>query len=188
MSDEPILGTFDPELLKKRPWIRERVFACARNDSRSIYPYEEMLEHSSSAHRRADQSRRINLPMIEAARTSKKTTILNFAKICQHLRRDEAHVKQYLCTEQNVEASQDSNGALICKGRLTQPQLEKLITDYFVHYVKCPVCQSSNTNLAKQNRLLFIVCGSCTAQRSIQQIKQGFKANTSKRKTRVPTT
>jgi translation initiation factor 2 subunit 2 len=187
MTDDPILGVFDPEGLKKRPWIRERVLACVVNDSRSSYPYEEMLEHATAG-RCADQSRRINVPMIEVARTSKKTTILNFATICQHLRRDEAHVKHYLCTEQNLEASQDSNGALICKGRLTHPQLEKLISDYYAHFVKCPVCQSSNTHLTKQNRLLFIVCKSCTAQRSIQQIKQGFVTQTSRRNRRVAPT
>jgi hypothetical protein len=82
-----------------------------------------MLQHSSG--RKADAYRRINLPMIEASRTSRKTTILNFARICQRLHRDQAHVKQYPCTEQNLEASQDANGALICQGRLTQPMLEK---------------------------------------------------------------
>jgi translation initiation factor 2 subunit 2 len=93
-------------------------------------------------------------------------------------------LKQYICTEQNTDSSIDSQGALIISGRLQGSQIERLIQSYVKQFVVCPVCGSADTKLEKVNRIQFIVCNQCTAQRAVKQIKGGFVANTTKRSKR----
>lgn len=189
----PLFGEFDPSVLKKRPHIRKQtVKAFADEDSNSnLYPYEEMLAscfvqmHKQNVEA-SSTSRRIALPAINIQRKAKKTIISNFRAICEIMKRDLEHVKQYICTEQSTDASIDGAGGLVITGRLSQSQIEKLIIQYVNIYVKCPVCGSTDTKLEKKDRILFIICNQCTARRSVQQIKTGFRADTSKRRTRAP--
>ncbi|OHT09079.1 Domain found in IF2B/IF5 family protein [Tritrichomonas foetus] len=190
---QPILGNFDPTLLKKKPHFRTEVMEASRatdsNIDVNIYKYDEMLSrgfrlmHNQNVEI-TSSSRRIALPAISITRKAKKTIFNNFTSVCQIMKRDPEHVKQYICTEQNTDASIDGSGGLVITGRLQQTTIEKYITQYVHFYVKCPVCGSMDTKLEKNNRLLFIVCNQCTAQRSVQQIRGGFKANTTKRSKR----
>lgn len=163
------------------------------------HPFSEMLACAFKQINKvnsegAGASRTVTLPMLNVERKSKKTIIQNFSHICQLLKRSPEQVKQFICTEQNAVATiagaaqggdrliQD--GALLISGRLTENQLQSLIASYICTYVKCPVCGSMDTRLEKNNRILFIICSQCMAQRSVQQVKSGFKANTSRKKHR----
>ena len=189
----PLLGNFDSTVLKKKPHIRTEVMEECRTsgsgDNVNLYKYDEMLSRLFKLNEKqsidaASDSRRIALPTIVITRKAKKTIFNNFTQICQIMKREQDHIKQYICTEQNTDASIDGSGGLVITGRLQQNQIEKYIGQYVRTYVKCPVCGSMDTKLEKNNRLLFIVCNQCTAQRSVQQIKQGYKANTTKRSKR----
>ncbi|KAH0794597.1 eukaryotic translation initiation factor 2 subunit beta-like [Histomonas meleagridis] len=187
----PLLGEFNPNCLKKRPHIRTEVMESSRINSSSskvnLYPYSEMIErafnlmHSKNVES-SSTSRSIRLPAIQIEKKAKKTIFLNFTTICKSIKRDPEHVKHYICTEQNTDASIDGKGGLIITGRLQMNAIEKYILQYVHQYVKCPVCGSADTKLEKNNRLLFIKCNQCTAQRSVQQIKAGYKASITKRK------
>ena len=191
---EPLLGVFDNTLLKKRPSYRLKVMEESQirelSEKVSQLPnYNELLERAFTLMHTKNpdndvRSKQISLPQLVVERKAKKTLFLNYKTICEHMNRSPEHLKQYICTEQNTESSIDASGALIISGRLQQAQLEKLVLHYVRNYVQCSVCGSTDTKLDKQNRLLFIVCNQCTAQRSVQQIKAGFVANTSKRRTR----
>ena len=188
----PILGVFDPTVLKKKPRLRTKVMEQSRvtlSNDVNLYSYEEML--NNGFHQMQNQnvdaspnSRRIELPSISINRKAKKTIFSNFTDVCNKLKRDVEHVKQYICAEQNTDASIDGAGGLVINGRLQQNTIEKLITKYVHVYVKCPVCGSMDTKLEKNNRLLFIVCNQCTAQRSVSQIKAGVRMNMTKRSKR----
>jgi translation initiation factor 2 subunit 2 len=187
----PLLGQFDPTVLKHRPHIRTEVMERARSGTSesALYSYPEMLH--SLLHQGRDgsdprSSRALAVPPPQINRRGKKTMLSNFRIICEHLKRSPEHVKQYICAEQSMEASIDGEGALVLTGRVTTSVVESLIRAYVGMYVKCAVCGSKDTQLDKNNRLLFVKCNSCTASRSVQQITQGFKANTTKRKTRKP--
>jgi len=196
MSDnkQPILGVFDPSVKKKHPRFRlavmeESINATATDEVARLPTYQEMLQRAFNLINNKnpdsdERSRRIHLPPLEITRKAKKTMFGNFKSVCECLNRTQEHVKQYICTEQNTESSIDGNGALVITGRLQQTQLERLVFQYVKTYVQCPVCLSVDTKLDRSNRLLFIVCNQCTAQRSVQQIKGGFRANTTKRSTR----
>lgn len=184
----PLLGNFDPSVLRKRPRIRMEVLEAAKADGGqgSLYPYEEMLTRSFESLQNQSEtgSRRIALPAIVTTKKAKKTILNNFCVLCEAMKRTPEHIKQYICTEQNTEASIDGSGGLVIGGRLNPGTLERYIQAYVRTYVKCPVCGSMDTKLEKKDRLLFIVCNQCTAKNSVQQIKGGFKANTTKRKNR----
>ena len=94
-------------------------------------------------------------------------------------------IDNFVCSATVADASIDGTGGLVISGRLTQGVLERYILQYVQMYVKCPVCGAMDTNLEKKDRLLFIVCNSCTAKNSVQQIKAGYKANTTKRAKRA---
>lgn len=193
MALAPILGEFDPNCLKHRPHFRMDVMEesrnCAAGEKVQLASYSEMLNRAFNLmhHQHPDNERisKIALPSLSITRKAKKTIFTNFVPVCEIMKRDVEHVKQYICTEMNTDASVDGNGGLIISGRLQQTQIEKLILQYVRTYVQCPVCGSMDTKLEKTNRILFIICNQCTASRSVQQIRGGFVANTTKRRNRV---
>ncbi len=63
-----------------------------------------------------------------------------------------------------------------------QKQMETVLLKYIEEYVTCKTCKSRDTNLAKENRLSFLVCEACGSKRTVTAIKQGFRAQTEKRK------
>jgi translation initiation factor 2 subunit 2 len=187
----PLLGEFIPPPQKKRPHIRREVMERAHlgTSETALYSYQEMLQHlMDQGHQKGDSrsSKAISIPPPVVNRRGKKTMLSNFTLICEKLKRTPDHVKQYICSEESMEASIDGEGALVLSGRVTASVVERLIRAYVNTYVKCAVCGSKETQLEKNNRLLFLKCSSCTASRSVTQITQGFKANTTKRKSRKP--
>lgn len=187
----PILGEFDPTVLKKRPHYRTKIMESARSlgsaSTANLYPYSEMIQRAFDLMQKNNvesnaSSRRIKIPQIKIERKGKKTIFSNFLTVCKSMKRDPEHVKQYICTEQNTDASIDGSGALLITGRLQPNVIEMYILQYVHTYVKCPVCGSGETKLEKNNRLLFIKCNQCTAQRTVQQIKAGFYKAALKRK------
>jgi translation initiation factor 2 subunit 2 len=191
MSAPHLLGEFAPPAKKKRPHIRTEVMERARlgTSEAALYTYQEMLDSLIDQSRQKGDSRlarALNIPPPTVNRRGKKTMLANFLAICEKLKRSPEHVKQYICSEESMEASIDGEGALVLSGRVTVNVVERLIRAYVNTYVKCAVCGSKDTQLEKNNRLLFLKCSSCTASRSVIQITQGFKANTTKRKTRKP--
>ena len=189
MADAPILGTFTAPKFKPRPHIRMEVTEETRNASGGtiLASYQDMLQrcfnlmHSQNPDSDS-RSKRIALPALTITRKAKKTIFSGFTNICKIMNRDTEHVKQYINTEQNTNSSIDGEGNLIISGRLQQHQIEKLITNYIKQYVMCPVCGSMDTKLEKFNRIQFIVCNQCTAQRAVEQIKGGFVAQIKKKK------
>jgi translation initiation factor 2 subunit 2 len=184
-----LLGEFVPPAKKKRPHIRTEVMERARlgTAERALYSYQEMLQHVTDQGRQKGDgrlARALNIPPPVVTRRGKKTMLSNFLVICEKLKRTPEHVKQYICSEESMEASIDGEGALVLSGRVTPSVIERLIRAYIIAYVKCGVCGSKDTQLEKANRLLFLKCSSCTASRSVTQITQGFKANTTRRKSR----
>lgn len=183
----PILGTFDPNTIKKRRHIRTEVDEEFRNTTGKhiLSTYPELLSRAFNLmqNKNPDVDARqtnIKLPSPNVTRKGKKTHVANFTTICDALKRSTEHLKQYINTEMNTDSSIDGTGCLIISGRLQSNQIEKLIFNYIITYVQCPVCKCMDTYLEKGNRLQYIKCNRCTAQRTVQQIKAGFVANTKK--------
>lgn len=191
-TQAPLLGTFDPTVLKKRHNYRETCFKEVQNSiisQKMIYPYDFLLDrlfkqfpqnHSITKH----QS--ISIPSAVLKKLAKKTTIVNFNNICQAIHREPALFKEYLCTEINSTGNTAPDGSLTLNTRLQVQTFEKILVNFLYMYIKCPTCGSLNTIPSQHDRLQFIKCNDCNAETCVQRYNSQnvFKADTSKRKTR----
>jgi translation initiation factor 2 subunit 2 len=106
---------------------------------------------------------RFKLPSVEIQILGNKTIFKNFSQIASAMRREPKHLAKYLFKELaspgNIEGNQ-----LIFNSRISAENLERKIQDYLKAYVYCKVCNSPDTKLIKENRILFIVCEACGAR------------------------
>ncbi|KAK0521657.1 translation initiation factor eIF-2 beta subunit [Tilletia horrida] len=152
------------------------------------YTYQELLARIFKTLRAqnpalsGDRKKYSIVPPVVQREGSKKTMFANLIDICKRMHRQPEHVLQYLFSELGTIGNLDGSQRLIIKGRFTQKQIEHVLRTYIVEYVTCKTCKSPNTLLTKENRIYFMTCESCGSQRSVQTIKAGFMAQTTKRK------
>nr|VZI30617.1 unnamed protein product [Spirometra erinaceieuropaei] len=132
------------------------------------YSYELLLTRVFSLLRdknpelMSDQKRRlVMVPPCMARVGSKKTQFTNFNTICRSLSRDPAHLSAYLFAELGTTGSLDANGALLIRGKYQSKHMEPVLRNYCRTYVLCSTCQSPETSLCKESRLLFLQCQRC---------------------------
>jgi len=112
---------------------------------------------------------------------TKRTSFVNFAEICKILHRQSKHLLAFLLAELGTSGTVDGTNQLIIKGRFQQKHIENVLRRYIREYVTCHTCRSADTILHKEGRLFFLQCETCGARCSVQAIKSGFQAQTSKR-------
>merc|ERR1719265_2814550 len=111
-----------------------------------------------------------------------KSVFVNFQEICKILKRDPDHVLTFLLSELGTTGSVDGAKRLIIRGRLQAKHIESMLRKYIGEYVTCQLCRSPDTRLVKENRLYFLKCESCGANRSVATVKTGYVAQVGKRK------
>ncbi|CAH8577101.1 unnamed protein product [Schistosoma turkestanicum] len=130
----------------------------------------------------SDQKRKLVMVPPQMARVgTKKTLFVNFSTICRSLNRDQSHLTTYILTELGTQGSVDANGALLIRGRYTSKHMEPVLRNYCRTYVLCGTCQSSETDLCKDSRLLFLHCRRCGSRFTVKTVTSGFQALTGKR-------
>ena len=146
-----------------------------------IYTYEELAQrifgliNSSRPEEKTVYKMR---PPVVYRDGTKKTVWANFPEICKIMNRQADHVLSFVLAEVGSTGSIDGNGRLVIKGKFQPKHIENILRHYIGEYVKCPTCKSPETNLKKENRLLFLVCEKCGSSRSVAPIKSGFQATT----------
>jgi translation initiation factor 2 subunit 2 len=147
------------------------------------YTYTELLDRVFKTIRQknpnAGDRKQIRLPPAVLERVgTRKSSWTNFAKTCSALQRSQDHVMQFFMAELATEGSLDGQSRLVMRGKFNQAQIESLIRKYFMEYVACGNCKSSDTTLTRDptTRLYFISCSICQARRSVAPIKSGFHA------------
>ncbi|XP_065676487.1 eukaryotic translation initiation factor 2 subunit 2 isoform X3 [Hydra vulgaris] len=159
----------------------------AEDESRE-YTYDELLK------RVFDIMRAKNPNMIEGGKRkfvmkppqvvrvgTKKTSFVNFTDICKILHRQPKHLLAFLLAELGTSGTVDGTNQLIIKGRFQQKHIENVLRRYIKEYVTCHTCRSPETILHKETRLFFLQCETCGSRCSVQSIKSGFQAVTTKR-------
>ncbi|GAA52050.1 translation initiation factor 2 subunit 2 [Clonorchis sinensis] len=130
----------------------------------------------------SDQKRRLVMVPPQMARVgTKKTLFVNFATICRFLNRDQSHLTTYILAELGTQGSVDANGALLIRGRYQSKHMEPVLRNYCRNYVLCGTCQSSETDLCKDSRLLFLHCRRCGSRITVKNVTSGFQAVTGRR-------
>merc|ERR1712080_76374 len=112
---------------------------------------------------------------------AKKTAFVNFTDMANSLHRQPKHLLSFIFAELGTVGAVDGSNQLILKGRFQQKHMENVIRRYIKEYVTCHTCKSPTTILEKEDRLYFLKCMSCHSRCSVQTIKTGFQAVTSKR-------
>lgn len=122
---------------------------------------------------------------------SKRVAWVNFAEICQMIKRPSDHVVSYVLAEFGTEGSvagsatsraegAGADGQLILKGRYLPKHLESVLRKYIKDYVTCHMCKGADTELAKDSstRLWVVKCNVCGADRTASSIKTGYHSVT----------
>jgi len=157
-------------------------------DDNREYTYEELLK------RVFDIMRAKNPAMVEGGKRkfvmkppqvvrvgTKKTSFVNFTDICKILHRQPKHLLAFLLAELGTSGTVDGTNQLIIKGKFQQKHIENVLKRYIKEYVTCHTCRSPETILHKETRLFFLQCETCGSKCSVQSIKSGFQAVTTKR-------
>ncbi|OQR80015.1 eukaryotic translation initiation factor 2 subunit 2-like [Tropilaelaps mercedesae] len=152
------------------------------------YSYEELLQRIFNIMREknpdmvAGDKRKLVMKPPQVIRVgTKKTSFANFLEITRTLRRAPKHLQAFLMAEMGTSGSIDANNQLIIKGRFQQKQIEHILRRYIKEYVTCHTCRAPETILEKDTRINFIRCEKCGSRCSVQSIKSGFQAVTTKR-------
>jgi len=122
---------------------------------------------------------------------SKKVAWINFAEICQMIKRPSDHVVSFVLAEFGTEGSVSgsataraegagADGQLILKGRYLPKHLESVLRKYIKGYVTCDMCKGADTELDKDSstRLWIVKCNNCGAERTASSIKTGYHSVT----------
>lgn len=167
--------------------------AAVSEEDTSEYTYDELLT------RVFDIMRAKNPNLVEGGKKkfimkppqvvrvgTKRTSFVNFAEICKILHRQNKHLLAFLLAELGTSGTVDGTNQLIIKGRFQQKHIENVLKRYIREYVTCHTCRSSETILHKETRLFFLQCETCGSRCSVQSIKSGFQAQTTRRALNKP--
>ena len=147
------------------------------------YHYDEMLGRVFGILREknpalSEKSKTIIKPPQVLREGTKKTVFANLMEICTAMHRPSEHVIQYLLAELGTSGTLDGTQRLVLKGRFLPKVFEGVLRHYFIDYVICNMCKSSDTQLVREqsSRLSYCRCQSCGASRSVSTIQRGFTA------------
>ena len=147
------------------------------------YHYDELLGRVFGILREknpalSEKSKTIVKPPQVLREGTKKTVFANLMEICNGMHRAPEHVIQYLLAELGTTGTLDGQQRLVLKGRFLPKAFEGVLRHYFIDYVICNMCKSSDTQLIKEqaSRLTYCRCQACGASRSVSGIQKGFAA------------
>jgi len=130
----------------------------------------------------ADNNKKIRLPPPVLGRDGPKKTIwANFEDTSKSMGRTVKHFQDYILSELGTTGT-FCEGKLTIRGRFQSKQIQTVIRHYVTEYVICNICKSCDTQMVKEQRLIFITCNDCLAKRSVAAIKTGYVAQIGRRK------
>lgn len=109
----------------------------------------------------------LTLERLDISCANKKTAISNFRSICAKLNREEYEVKTYFEKELLATITINSDGCLIITGMFKQPGIYKVLNNYIKEFVTCKECNSCDTKIIKENRVMFMVCNRCLSKKAL---------------------
>ena len=131
----------------------------------SYYDYEKLLERAySNLPKKAFKERkeRFKVPAPEVFISGKRTFIANFKQIADILNREPRILLRYLLKELAAPGELKEESAII-QGEISLKTIVSLIDRFVKNYVVCPVCNSPDTMLVKERKLMYLKCMACGA-------------------------
>jgi translation initiation factor 2 subunit 2 len=142
--------------------------------------YDEMLRRLFQNLEPSSSSKKLRLqPPRLALIGTKRTGWSNFESSAENLKRDPMHLSSFVENELGTTVSHAKEGLLVMKGRFKIIQIERILKKYVEKYVKCKTCQSSNTELVKNQltRLTSMQCEDCKSEWTVENIQKAFHAS-----------
>ena len=129
--------------------------------------YEQLLEKAYQEVKPVETGERFEVPKVKGHVEGTKTIITNFNQICDTLRRDKGHITKFLYKELATSGVIDGE-RLIFNRKLTSVKINEKIAAYANEFVICSECKKPDTELIKENRLMFIKCLACGAKKTVR--------------------
>lgn len=181
MSDQDIVN-FNMNLKKKK---KKRKVKRVTTPALDTYSYHCLLKRCYALMDDVPV-KQIRIPNPIITRSGRSIQLVNFQKICLSIHRNPMHVKTYILSELSIrkcDASINSTGALIIKGKFVSTQIKTLIHKYIVQFVQCKTCKNMDTSIIKDaaTRLYSLHCGVCKVCAVVTwNITDGFIAESRK--------
>ena len=112
-------------------------------------------------------NKKISIEKPEVSSANKRTFVANFRNICNKLNRKEEDVRTFFETELKTAVTINQDGALVITGNYKQNGIMTILTNYMKEYVICKQCSSCDTELIKENKILFLTCNKCLSNHAI---------------------
>jgi len=130
--------------------------------------YETLLDQAYSKIKQVDPSgERFEIPQIKGHFQGKKTILVNFFQISAHIRRSPEHFQKFLLKELATSGHKEGD-KLVLNNRIPSAKINQKIEQYTKEFVLCKECGKPDTELKKQDRLMFIHCLACGAKHSVR--------------------
>ncbi|MEK6861447.1 MAG: translation initiation factor IF-2 subunit beta [Nanoarchaeota archaeon] len=130
--------------------------------------YEKLLEKAKSKLPELKESKeRFEIPQVQGHIQGNKTIISNFSQICSILRRPPEQLLKYLQRELATPAEIDGP-RLILGRKISSSTINQKIVQYGNDFVLCRECHKPDTQMYKEDRILFLKCMVCGAKQPIR--------------------
>ena len=130
--------------------------------------YEKLLDEAYSKVKTIKGSEeRFKIPKIEGHIEGKKTILTNFFQIASHIRRKPEHFQKFMLRELAASGQREGD-RLVLNIKVPSAKINQKIEDYIKEFVLCKECKKPDTELIKEDRLMFIHCLACGAKHSVR--------------------
>ena len=129
--------------------------------------YEKLLDEAYSKVKKINsKSERFEIPKVDVQNVGNKTIISNFVQIVSYIRRTPEQVCKFL-TKELASLGKIENDRFIFSRKISPNQVQEKFNLYVKKYVLCNQCGKPDTEIIKQDNLLFIHCLACGAKQSL---------------------
>ena len=112
---------------------------------------------------------KIVMPKPISSILNRKTYLDNFVEIQQKIERKYVpSLIEFLKNELSTDGAVNGENKLVLTGIFRGPSFEKAIKNYCMQYVQCQSCKSGNTDLSKEEKIIFMTCNNCKSKKAIQ--------------------
>jgi len=131
--------------------------------------YEEMLKEAAQSISKSKKESRLEIPNPQSTIQGNRTFITNFTEITNSIRRRPKHLAKFLFREL-AKAGHIDNNRLVLQGKVMKNLVQSKIDSYIKEFVYCKECNRPDTNILKEDRLLFLKCEACGAKQPLRRI------------------
>jgi len=130
--------------------------------------YEKLLDEAYKRIKPIESSKdRFEIPKAEGHFEGKKTILTNFYQIASYIRRNPEHFQKFMLKEL-ATSGQKEGERLVFNNKIPSEKINKKIEQYVKEFVLCRECGKPDTELTKEDRLVFIRCMACGARHSVR--------------------